>query len=62
MLFSRMSRITPRAARRKAKGSFEPVGFSPIPNIPTRMSILSASASAIELGRVGQISPGPTGL
>ena len=55
-------RMTPSAARRKAKGSFEPVGFSSIAQNPVRMSIFSANATAIETGSEGTASVGPCGL
>ena len=59
---SKIIRITPSAARRSAKGSFEPVGFSSIAQKPTSVSILSASATAIDTGSVGTRSVGPCGL
>src|SRR3974390_634261 len=59
--FSITMRITPSAARRSAKGSLEPVGFSPIDQKPTNVSILSASATAIATGSAGTRSSGPCG-
>ena len=53
--------MTPRAARRSANGSFEPVGVSPMPKKPTSVSILSASATAIETALCGHASFGPAG-
>ena len=53
--------MTPRAARRSANGSLEPVGFSPMAKNPTRVSILSARAAATLTGAVGQRSRGPRG-
>jgi hypothetical protein len=38
------------------------VGFSSIAQKPTSVSILSASATAIDTGSVGTRSFGPTGL
>ncbi len=38
-------RITPSAARRRPNGSLSPVGAWPIPNMPTSVSSLSASAT-----------------
>ena len=60
----RSSRIltTPRAARRSAKGSFEPVGFSPIAQKPISVSSLSASATVIATLSAGTRSDGPCGL
>ncbi len=43
--FSISIRKIPSACRRSANGSFSPVGFSPTPNNPTRVSSLSASAT-----------------
>lgn len=60
-LFVSSSRITPSAARRRAKGSLLPVGFSPIRQKPASVSILSASATATETGSVGTASEGPSG-
>ena len=58
---SRTIRITPRAARRSANGSFDPVGFSSMLQKPASMSILSASATAADTGAVGAASVGPRG-
>ena len=44
--FSSTSRITPSAARLRANGSFDPVGFSSMAKKPTRVSSLSARATA----------------
>jgi hypothetical protein len=48
--WSSTSRITPKAARRSAKGSLLPVGFSSMAQKPVSVSILSASATATETG------------
>ena len=61
-LVFRIRRIMPIPARRSANGSFEPVGFSPIAKNPASVSSLSARATAIETGEVGQESSGPCGL
>ena len=53
--------MAPSAARRSANGSFEPVGFSPIAKKPTRVSSLSASATATLTGALGHRSLGPCG-
>jgi hypothetical protein len=47
----------PSAARRNAKGSREPVGFSPIEKKETSVSILSAMLTAIVTLSVGTSSP-----
>ena len=44
-----------------AYGSLELVGFSLIPKKPTKLSILSASAMAIEIFSFGTLSSGPIG-
>ena len=54
-------RLTPVLARHRAKGSFDPVGVSPMAKKPTRVSILSASATAMLSGAAGQSSDGPAG-
>ena len=59
--FSTIKRTTPSAARRRAKGSLDPVGRSSIRQNPTSASILSASATATESGAEGQSSFGPRG-
>jgi hypothetical protein len=59
--FTNTSRITPNAARRSAKGSFDPVGFSSIAQNPVSVSILSASATATDTGSTGTASDGPSG-
>jgi hypothetical protein len=59
--FSTTMRMIPSAARRRAKGSREPVGFSPIDQKLVSESSLSASATAIEIGALGQRSLGPAG-
>ena len=56
--FSNTNLITPKAARRSAYGSFDPVGFSSMAQKPTSVSILSASATATETGSVGTRSDG----
>ena len=45
--------MTPSAARRSAKGSLEPVGFSSMAKKPTKLSILSARATATLTGAEG---------
>ncbi len=59
--FSVVSRIAPSAARRSAKGSLEPVGFSSIVQKPASVSTLSASATQTLTGADGQASAGPCG-
>ena len=53
--------MAPSAARRNAKGSLDPVGFSPIAKKPTSVSNFSASATATLTGELGQRSLGPFG-
>ena len=48
--------INPNADLLRAYGSFEPVGFFPIKNIPTKWSILSAIDKHIDNGSLGQLS------
>ena len=50
-------RITPSACRRSAKGSLSPVGCCPMPNIPARVSSLSASATARAMSFAGRTPP-----
>ena len=50
--------MAPSAARRKAKGSLEPVGFSPIAKKPTSVSNLSASATATLAGALDRATAG----
>ena len=51
--------MTPNAALRSCIGSLLPVGFSSIAQKPTSVSILSASATAIDTGSVGTQIVGP---
>lgn len=53
---SRMA-STPKAARRSAKGSEEPVGAWPTANRPQMVSILSESATTWPMMSVGMASP-----
>ena len=53
--------MTPSAARLSANGSFELVGFSSIPKKPTKLSILSAIATLIEIFSFGTFPVGPSG-
>ena len=55
--FSSSRRSTPSAWRRSANGSFSPVGARPMPQMPTIVSSLSASATAVDTGVVGSASP-----
>ena len=48
---------TPKAARRSAKGSEEPVGAWPTANRPQMVSILSESATTWPMMSVGMASP-----
>ena len=48
---------TPRAARRRAKGSDEPVGEAPTANRPQMVSSLSARATTCPTTSVGMASP-----
>ena len=50
------------AARRRAKGSFDPVGFSPTAKKTAKLSSLSAKLTATVTGALGTSSPCPTGL
>jgi len=59
--FSSTRRITPKAERRSANGSLEPVGFSSMLQKPANVSIFSANATATETGSAGHASPGPSG-
>ena len=59
--FAIINRITPSAARRSAKGSLEPVGFSLIAQNPVSISNLSAKATATDTGSFGTTSDGPSG-
>ena len=61
ILFSVINLNTPKQARLKAKGSFELVGFSSIPKKPTKLSILSAIATLIEIFSFGTFPVGPSG-
>ena len=54
-------RSTPSAARRSPNGSFAPVGFWPIAKMPTRVSSLSATASARPAPVAGRASPAKRG-
>ena len=60
--FSRMIFTTPNAARRKAKGSLEPVGIAPTAKQATKESSLSASATAQPVMLRGNGSSSPNGL
>ncbi|MNN39473.1 hypothetical protein D3C81_1535120 [compost metagenome] len=60
--FSIRIRSTPRAARRKAYGSLLPVGSMPMPKIPTRVSSLSAMATAAPVRVCGSSAPAPRGM
>ena len=55
-------RITPSAWRRSANGSRSPVGRLPMPNMPTSVSSLSASATTTPTGLRGSSSPAKRGL
>ncbi|MBL6934548.1 MAG: TolC family protein [Alphaproteobacteria bacterium] len=59
--FLDLARKERQLGRRRAKGSFDPVGVSPMAKKPTRVSILSASATAMLSGAAGQSSDGPAG-
>ena len=61
ILFSIINLNTPKQARLNAKGSFELVGFSSIPKKPTKLSILSAIATLIEIFSFGTFPVGPSG-
>jgi hypothetical protein len=60
ILFSITILRIPRADLLNAYGSFELVGFSLMPKKPTKLSILSASATAIEIFSFGTLSSGQT--
>ncbi len=60
--FSRMIFTIPSAARRKAKGSLEPVGIAPTAKHATSESSLSASATAHPVRFRGSGSSSPSGL
>ncbi|MOA20342.1 hypothetical protein D3C78_1407820 [compost metagenome] len=60
--FSIRIRNTPSAARRSAYGSLLPVGSMPIPKIPTRVSSLSAMATAAPVRVLGSSAPAPRGM
>ena len=49
--------MMPKAWRLRAKGSFSPVGWSPIPQIPTKVSNLSARARVSPTRVLGRVSP-----
>ena len=55
-------RITPSAWRRSANGSLSPVGSWPMPNMPTSVSSLSASATTTPTWLRGSASPAKRGL
>jgi len=59
--FSESMRSAPSAARRRPKGSLSPVGCWPTPQIPTRVSSLSASATAMLTSPDGSWSPANRG-
>src|SRR5450830_99247 len=59
--FSSSIRSTPSAWRRSANGSLSPVGARPIAQMPTRVSSLSASATAVPVAVVGRLSPAKRG-
>ncbi len=52
----------PSAARRRAYGSLLPVGSMPMPKIPTRVSSLSATATAAPVKVTGSSAPAPRGM
>ena len=60
--FSTTKRMIEMAARRSAKGSFDPVGTMPTEKKPESVSSLSARATATLTGAVGTASLGPWGL
>ena len=59
--FSIIIRIKPIAARRNANGSLSPLGAWLIPKIPTKVSILSAIATAQPMLPSGKVSPAKRG-
>ena len=60
--FSTIIRNAPMAARRSANGSLSPFGAWPIPKIPTKVSNLSASATAQLIVLLGKLSPAKRGI
>jgi hypothetical protein len=59
--FSISMRSTPSAWRRSANGSLSPVGCRPMAQMPTRVSSLSASATAVPVTVDGRASPAKRG-
>ncbi|MCY1242377.1 hypothetical protein D9M72_553350 [compost metagenome] len=59
--FSISMRRMPSAWRRSANGSFSPVGCRPMPQMPTSVSSLSASATAVLTEPSGSASPAKRG-
>ncbi|MNN45165.1 hypothetical protein D3C81_1594850 [compost metagenome] len=54
-------RRMPSAWRRSANGSLSPVGWRPMPQMPTSVSSLSASATAVLTAPSGSASPAKRG-
>src|SRR5450830_9389 len=59
--FSSNMRSTPSAWRRSANGSLSPVGARPMAQMPTRVSSLSARATAVPVAVDGRLSPAKRG-